>query len=436
MHNPALADSDPHAALWRRHRAVLPAWAPVYYREPIALVGGSGRRVVDQASRSYLDFFGGILTTMTGYGIPEVTAALQDQAGRMIHSSTLYLIESQIELAEVIAARSGIPNAKVFFTNSGTEANDLALMLATTHRRSNQVLAMRYSYHGRSFATVPVTGMSSWSPSSFSPFNTHYVHGSYPFRSPFRHLDSGAYIDACMEDLKNVIEVATAGQVACLIAEPILGVGGFAMPPDGLFGRFQEHLRKLGILYISDEVQTGWGRTGEHYWGYQAHGVTPDIITFAKGVGNGLPIGGVIARGEVMDALGANSISTFGGNPLVTRGALANLAYHHKHDLPGNARRVGGLLEAGLVELAKRFGVIGEVRGKGLMLALELVGTDGRAPNAAAAAELLERAKSAGLLLGKGGFYGNVIRISPPMSLTEAESDEGLQILGECLRGL
>ncbi|MEM6851141.1 MAG: aspartate aminotransferase family protein, partial [Pseudomonadota bacterium] len=314
-------------SLLERHRAVLPGWAPVYYKDPIALVDGSGRRVKDADGKEYLDFFGGILTTMTGYNVPEVVEALQDQAGKMIHSSTLYLIESQIELAEMIAAKSGIPDAKVFFTNSGSEANDLALMLATAHRRSNQVLAMRYSYHGRSFSTVPVTGMASWSPSSLSPFSTAYVHGSYPFRSPFRHLDDAAYIEACAEDLENLLDIATSGNVACLIAEPILGVGGFACPPDGLFGRFQEILRERGILHISDEVQTGWGRTGEHYWGYQAHGVAPDIITFAKGVGNGLPMGGVIARGDVMETFKALSISTFGGNPLVTRGAMANLNY-------------------------------------------------------------------------------------------------------------
>ncbi len=425
--------ADPHARLWARHRAVLPSWAPVYYQEPISLVSGEGRRVRDAAGRSYLDFFGGILTTMTGYNTPGVTEALADQAGKMIHTSTLYLIESQIELAEEVARLSGIPDAKVFFTNSGSEANDLALMLATAYRRSNQVLAMRYSYHGRSFATVPVTGMASWSPSGLSPFQTHYVHGSYPYRSPFKGLAPGAYIDKCVEDLEEILGVACAGDVACLIAEPILGVGGFAAGPDGLFGRFQDVLRARGALFISDEVQTGWGRTGTHYWGYQAHGAQPDIITFAKGVGNGLPLGGVIARGEVMEAFKALSISTFGGNPLITRGALANLHYHRTHDLQGVALRVGAVLRAGLEALARDFPVIGEVRGKGLMQALELVAPGGSAPNPAAAGQLLEAAKRNGLLIGKGGFYGNVIRLAPPMSLTQEEAEEGLALLGASL---
>lgn len=422
--------------LFDRHKAVLPRWNPVYYDAPIALVDGQGRRVRDADGKEYLDFFGGILTTMTGYNVPEVVAVLREQAGKMIHTSTLYLIESQIELAEEIAFRSGIPNPKVFLTNSGSEANDLALMLATCYRRSNQVLAMRFSYHGRSFATVPVTGISTWSPSGLSPFNTYYVHGSYKFRSPFRDMDDEAYMDMCTEDLKNILEVAVSGDVACLMAEPILGVGGFATPPDGLFGRFQEILKERGILFISDEVQTGWGRTGEHYWGYQAHGVAPDIITFAKGVGNGLPLGGVVARADIMDCFDAMSISTFGGNPLVTKGALANLAYHHKHDLPGNAHTVGAHMKAGLKTLSATHAIIGDVRGKGLMLAMELVEADGFTPNPAAAARLMEETKARGLLVGKGGFYGNVIRMAPPMSLTRDEADEGLSKLDDSLAAL
>jgi len=421
--------------LLERHRAVLPRWMTLYYEEPIAIERGEGRTVWDREGREYLDFFGGILTTMTGHAVPEVVDAVCDQAKKMLHTSTLYLIESQIELAEKIAALSGIPNAKAFFTNSGSEANDAALMMATCYRRSNHVLAMRHSYHGRSFATVPVTGNSFWSPTPLSPFKVSYVHGSYRYRSPFRDLDDAAYISASVEDLKNVIEVTASGDIACLIAEPILGVGGFALPPDGLFGRFKEVLDQRGILFIADEVQTGWGRLGETFWGFAAHGVTPDLVTFAKGLGNGLAIGGVVGRGDIIDCFAANSISTFGGNPLATRGALANLDYLEKHQLQANARTQGATLTAGLKKLQQKHAFIGEVRGKGLMIGIELVNAD-RSPSKDKTKRLLEETKKRGLLIGMGGFYGNVIRLAPPLSVTAEECRRALAIIEESLAAI
>ncbi len=419
-----------NSSLFSRHKAILPKWSPIYYEEPIAFERAEGRRVWDENGAEYLDLFGGILTTMTSYNEPSVIEAIRDQAGKVIHSSTLYLIESQIELAEKIAELSGIDDAKVFFVNSGSEANDAALMMATAYRRSNQVLAMRHSYHGRSFATVPVTGHATWSPSALTPFIVNYIHGSYRYRSPFRHLSDADYIAACVDDLVNIIRVATSGDVACLIAEPMLGVGGFAYGPDGLFGALKNRMDENGILFISDEVQTGWGRTGDHFWGYEAHGIKPDIITFAKGVGNGLPMGGVIARAEIMDCFKSLSISTFGGNPLVARGALANLDVLLKKDLQKNALERGRELMEGLNALAGRYKYIGEVRGKGLALALEIV--DDRAsrkPDPGRTAALLEASKTNGLLIGKGGFYGNVVRLAPPMSITPDEVKEALQKL-------
>ncbi|MBA3361019.1 MAG: aspartate aminotransferase family protein [Acidimicrobiia bacterium] len=422
-----------HADLYARHQKVLPTWMVLYYQEPISLVSGDGRHVTDAEGNEYLDFFGGILTTMTGYNVPEVVAAIQGQAGKMLHSSTLYLIENQIELAEKIAALSGIPNAKVFFTNSGTEANDAALMIATQFRKSNQVLAVRGSYHGKSHSTVAITGQRNWSATANSPFNVTYVQGPYKLRSPFGHLSDDEFIKACRADLENLIEIATAGDVACMIAEPIQGVGGFATPPDGFFAAFKEVLERYGILFISDEVQTGWGRTGEHFWGYQAHGIVPDLITFAKGLGNGIALAGVIASAELMDSLPANSISTFGGNPLSTAAGLANLDYLLEHDLQTNAYKVGNRLKSNLDGLAERSDIIGEVRGKGLMLGVELVRKGGLEPDPAAAAAVMEEAKKEGLLIGKGGLYGNTLRIAPPLSLTESEADEGYEKLARAV---
>jgi 4-aminobutyrate aminotransferase len=421
-----------HADLLGRHKEVLPSWMALYYADPIAIVDGEGRRVTDAEGKTYLDFFGGILTTMSGYRVPEVVEAIKAQADRMLHTSTLYLIESQIELAEKIAELSGIPDAKVFFTNSGTEANDTALMLATQYRKSNQILALRGSYHGKSHSAVAITGQKSWSATSFSPFSVTYVHGGYKLRSPFGHLPDDEYTVACVDDLRDLLGIATAGDVAAMIAEPIQGVGGFATPPDGFLGAMKELLDEHGILFITDEVQTGWGRTGEHFWGYQAHGITPDLLTFAKGLGNGLAMAGVVARAEIMDCLQANSISTFGGNPLATAGALANLSYVLDHDLQTNAHKVGNQLKNGLHHLADGVPEIVEVRGKGLMIGVEFAAADGT-PDQALTAGVMEAAKAEGLLIGKGGLYGNTLRIAPPLSVTEEEAEEGLEKLTKAI---
>jgi 4-aminobutyrate aminotransferase len=431
----ATATENAHAALFARHRAVLPDWLATYYARPIELTHGEGRHVWDAEGTRYLDFFGGILTTMTAHALPEVTVAVAGQARRILHSSTLYLSRHAVELAERVARLSGIPDARVFFTTSGTEANDTALLLATAYRRSNQILALRNSYHGRSFTAIGVTGNSSWSPTSLSPLQTLYVHGGVRTRGPFAHLSDEAFTAACVQDLEDVLGQAN-GQVAAMIAEPVQGVGGFTSGPDGLLGAFKEVLDRHGILWITDEVQTGWGRTGDHFWGWQAHAQAgpPDILTFAKGIGNGMAMGGVVARAEVMNCLTANSISTFGGSPVTAAAALANLGYLLDHDLQGNARRVGGLLKSRLQSLTAGLDIVREVRGRGLMLGVEIVepGTD--TPSPAAASLVLEAAREHGVLIGKGGRDGNVLRIAPPLSLTVAEAEEGADALGAALR--
>jgi len=425
-----------NAELFNRHRAVLPSWLSLYYDSPISLDRGKGRHVYDLEGNRYLDFFGGILTTSLGHDVPEVTEAVRDQAGKILHSSTLYLSQPMIDLAELICDLSGIPDAKVFFTTSGTEANDAALLLATTSRRSNQILALRNSYHGRSFSTIAITGNRSWSPTSLSGLSVNYVHGGYRLRSPFRELDDEDYIEACIADLQQVFDMMTSGDVAAMIAEPIQGVGGFATPPDGFFGAIKKELDNRGVLFISDEVQTGWGRTGEHFWGYQAHGITPHLMTFAKGVGNGLALGGVVASAELMDSLPGNSISTFGGNPLSSAAALATIRYLLDHNLQANARDMGDRLVDHLSPTVSASSVVVELRGRGLMLALETVQPGGIQPNTDAANQIMERARGEGLLIGKGGLYGNVLRIAPPMTVTKDEIDEAAQILVRVIEGL
>ncbi|MBB5114990.1 4-aminobutyrate aminotransferase [Micromonospora echinospora] len=420
--------------LLARHRAVLPSWMPLYYAEPLELVAGSGRRVTDAAGRTYLDFFGGVLTTMVGHDIPEIREAVERQLRTgLVHTSTLYLIRQQVELAEKIARLSGIPDARVFFTNSGTEANEAALLVATNHRRSHQILAVRNSYHGRSYATMGVTGNRGWSASALNPLQVAWLHSGERLRGLLARLDAADRVDAAVEDLREVLATQTAGDVACLIAEPVQGVGGFVHGPDGLFAAWKKVLDEHGILLISDEVQTGWGRTGEHFWGYQAHGVTPDLLTFAKGIGNGFALAGVVGRAEVLESVPAISFSTFGGNPVSTAAGNAVLDYLLDHDLQANAARVGAILGDGLRAATAGLDQVAEVRGKGLMLAVEFVHPGTVESDAALTTRVFEACRAGGLLVGKGGLYGNVIRMGPPLTLTEDEAREGLAILVEAV---
>lgn len=423
--------------LAQRYRAVFPSWlGPLHGSSPISIDHGEGGYVWDVEGNRYLDAFGGVLTTMIGHNHPEVTASLQAQAAKVVHSSTLYLNEEMISLAEEIAAVSGIPDARVFFTASGSEANDTAMLLATSYRQSNQVLAMRNSYHGRSFTTQAITAHSSWSSTSISGLDVHFVQGGYRLRSPFRDLDDDGFTAACCTDLEQIIDMTSAGGIACLIAEPIQGVGGFAVPPDGFFGQMGKILESRGILFISDEVQTGWGRTGEHFWGYQAHGITPDILTFAKGVGNGVGLAGIVARAEVMDTIKATSFSTFGGNPLAAAAGRATLRQVLDNDLQGNAKAMGDRLRGRLEAVAADVPWIAEVRGRGLMLAIETVQDGSLHPDPIKATAITDGCKDRGLLVGKGGLYGNVVRIAPMLNISSDEVDEAADIIEATIRDL
>ncbi|NNF54756.1 MAG: aspartate aminotransferase family protein [Acidimicrobiales bacterium] len=418
-----------NAKLLERYRNVLPGFLSPYYAEPIEIDRGEGSWVFDGEGNKYLDFFGGVLTTMIGHNHPRVTAAIQEQAGKVLHTSTLYLSEPMIALAERIAGLSGIPNPRVFLTPSGTEANDTAILLATSYRKSNQMLAMRNSYHGRSFTAQAITSHTSWGATSHSGLKVTFVQGPYRLRSPFRDLDGDAYTKACTEDLLQLLDMTGAGDVAGLIAEPIQGVGGFATPPDGFFGSMKKELDNRGILYISDEVQTGWGRTGEHFWGYQAHDIVPDMLTFAKGVGNGITLAGIVARAEIFETINVAHFSTFGGNPLSSAAGLATINEVVEQDLQGNALRRGQQLRAVMDELAETHDWIVEARGRGLMQAIETVEPNTLQPSADRSVAFMEACKAEGLLIGKGGLYGNVLRITPMLNVTEDEMTIGTDAL-------
>lgn len=415
--------------LLERYRAVMPSFVSPLYETPISIDHGQGGYVWDLEGNKYLDFFGGILTTMIGHSVPEVVSAVQEQAQKVMHTSTLYLNEQVVSFAEEVAAVSGIPDARVLFTTSGSEANDTAILIATNYRRSNQLLAMRNSYHGRSLTAQAVTSHRSWLTSSYSGLDVHFVQGPYRLRSPFRELDDEAFTQACVSDLVQLLDMTDAGGFAALIAEPIQGVGGFATPPDGFFGAMHKVLSANEILFISDEVQTGWGRTGDHFWGYEAHGIVPDILTFAKGVGNGITLAGCVARAEVMNVLDRTSFTTFGGNPLSVAAGRATLRYVKENDLQANAARRGKQMVELLQGECEATDWIAELRGKGLMQAIECVQPGGIEPNTTAASRLIEACKDNGLLVGKGGLYGNVIRLTPMLNVTEAEMEEGCEII-------
>jgi 4-aminobutyrate aminotransferase len=416
--------------LLARHKEVMPSWLLLYYDEPIELVRGEGARVWDAAGKEYLDFFGGIVTTISGHVVPKLVEALTEQANKIAHTSTLYLIRPMVELAERMTGLAPIdPPTKAFFVGSGTEAIEAALLFATSWRRSNEIIALRNSYHGRSFGAVGITGNKGWSATSFSPLNVSYALAPYCYRCPLglTYPDCGV---ACAEDVRNVIETTTTGEPAAMIAEPIQGVGGFVTPPAEYFQIVKSILDEFGIPFIADEVQTGFGRTGESFWGIEGYDVRPDAIVCAKGLGNGMSIGAVVGRADMVDSLRANSISTFGGNPLASTYALANLDHIEEEDLQQNAYKVGNYLHRGLKDLEDRFDIVGEVRGKGLMVGVELV-TDGESkdPNPEAAAKVMEISKERGLLVGKGGLYGNVLRVSPPLSITEDDAGRAIETL-------
>ena len=428
---PATGSSDA-ADLLRRHKESLFPSVTLFYDEPIELRSGEGQYVFDGEGRQYLDFFGGIATVGSGHAVPEINDAIKAQLDKITHSSTLFLIRSQIELAERIREMTPEKLNKVFFTNSGSEANEAALLVTTLARGSNEVLALRHSYHGRSFTT---TGMSEgpWRNTTLSGLHVHHVGNPYCYRCPWEKTYPSCDM-LCARDVENVIQTSTTGQPAAFIAEPIQGVGGFITPPREYFIRVKEILDKYGIPFVVDEVQTGWGRLGEADFGFQAYGVEPDVIVFAKGVGNGVPIGGIIASDELASSIRSLSLSTFGGNPLATTAALANLNYVATRNLRENAREMGAYLKERLQELAEKHPVIGDVRGMGLLVALELVvDRETKEPARDAATRLLQGAKDRGLIIGRGGLYGNVIRICPPLIIDRANVDEAVSILDRAL---
>lgn len=414
----------------RKQKEYLIPSVATYYKEPLPLVRGEGQYLWDADGRQYLDLFGGILTVSVGHCNPRVNARVHAQLDRLQHVSTLYPTLPQVELAEKLAELTPGRLQKSFFSNSGTEANETAVQLAQLYTGRQEVIALRHGYSGRSQLAQGLTAHSNYRINPTANFIRH-AHNAYCYRCPFSLTYPSCDL-RCAKDVEELIQTTTSGQVAALLAEPIQGVGGFITPPPEYYQELVGIIRKYGGVFICDEVQTGWGRTGTYMFGIEHWGVEPEIMTSAKGLANGLPIGWTIATPEVADASRGAHISTFGGNPVSTTAALAVVEVIEEEGLVQNAASVGRLLKEGFLALQERFPCLGDVRGMGLMLGLEFVHEQKR-PAPDLVSELFERTRAKGLLIGKGGLYGNVVRITPHLNLSRADAEEALRIIGEAL---
>ncbi|MBI3272352.1 MAG: aspartate aminotransferase family protein [Planctomycetes bacterium] len=403
-----------------------------YYKEPLVVARAKGKFVYDLEGREFLDFFGGILTVSVGHCNDKVNDRVTRQNGTLQHVSTLYPTEPIVLLAEKLASITPGNLRKSFFTSSGTEADETAVTLAQIHTGADEIVALRHAYSGRSVLARALTAHAPWRLTAAQvPFIRHLAN-PYCYRCPFGLTYPSCEL-RCARDLEDLIQTTTTGRIAAFMAEPIQGVGGFITPPKEYFKVVAEIARKYGGLFISDEVQTGFGRTGDKWFGIEHWGVEPDIMTMAKGIANGAPMGVTIARPEVADSLKGLTIATFGGNPVSCTAALATIQVMEEEGLARNAKVLGDHLRSRLLELQTKYKSIGDVRGMGLMQALELVKAPGKEPNAPAVVELFERTKAAGLLIGKGGLYGNVVRISPPLNITKDDVDTACGIFDRCL---
>ncbi|HKA37732.1 MAG TPA: aspartate aminotransferase family protein [Thermoanaerobaculia bacterium] len=407
-----------------------------YYAEPIVPTEAKGMRVRDADGNEYLDFFGGILTVSVGHANEKVNAAIKAQVDRFSHVSTLYPTLPAVELAERLARLTPGNLKQSYFTASGTEADETAVMMAQLSTGSSELIALRHGYSGRSMLAQSLTAHSTWRALPTQVAGIKHAMSPYCYRCPLG-LKRETCGTACAKDIEEIIRTTTTGRIAGFLAEPIQGVGGFITPPPEYFEIAVGIIKKYGGLFICDEVQTGFGRTGGKWWGIEHWGVQPDIMTMAKGVANGLPLGVTIATPEIASALKSLTISTFGGNPVSCAAANATVQIIEEDDLPGNAERMGRILRQGLEELQRRFPKnIGDVRGLGLMQAIEFVVDEtagDRTPEKAMCNRVFEEAKKRFLLIGKGGLDGNSFRIAPPLTVTKPEVEEALGILRESL---
>src|SRR5882672_7166809 len=401
----------------------------LYYKQPLMLVEGKMQYVWDHTGKRYLDGLGGIVTISVGHCHPHVVEAARKQNETLQHSTTIYLHPNVAEYAQKLASKMPGDLKVCYFVNSCSEANDLALLMARVSTGNYDVVALRNSYHGGNASGMGMTAHSNWKFNVPHSFGVHHAAVPDPYRGPYGRNDPDAG-KKYAADVKQLIDFASPGQVAGFIAESIQGVGGVVMFPDGYLKHVYEHVRGAGGICIADEVQAGFGRTGTHFWGFENQGVIPDIVTMAKGIGNGCPLAAVVTTPKIAAVLAKRiHFNTFGGNPVVCAIGKAVLEVIERENLQENSLKLGRRVLSGLEKLKDKYEIIGDVRGKGLMLGIELVKNRvTKEPAKAECAQILELCKGMGLLLGKGGLHGSVIRFAPPMCITKADADFMLEV--------
>jgi len=403
-----------------------------YYKDPLMIVEGHMQYVYDEKATRYLDAFAGIVTVSVGHCHPKVIERVKEQVGKLQHTTTIYLHPTIAQFGQKLAEKMPEGLDKSYFTNSGSEANEIAILSAREYTGNSDVIALRNAYHGGTSVPMSLTAHGSWKFKTNQRSNVHHTHAGYCYRCPY-NLEYPSCDLKCAHDIKEVIEYQTPGEVACFIGEPIQGVGGTVTPPKEFFQIVYDIVRQHGGICIADEVQGGFGRTGTHYWSHQNWDVVPDVVTMAKGIGNGVPLGAMTTTDEISQMM-TNRIhfNTFGGNPVSMIQGLATLDVIDAEGIQENALERGNHLMAGLQDLQKKHAMIGDVRGMGLMLGVELVqDRQTKEPAGTACAVVLELAKERGLLLGKGGLHGNTLRIKPPMCITQEDVDFMIACLDE-----
>jgi alanine-glyoxylate transaminase/(R)-3-amino-2-methylpropionate-pyruvate transaminase len=406
----------------------------LYYKKPIMLVEGKGQYIFDEKGRRYLDGLGGIVTISVGHCHPHVVEAANRQNEILQHSTTIYLHPNIAEYAEKLASKMPGDLKVCYFVNSGSEANDLALLMARAYTGNFDVIALRNCYHGGNMSAMGLTSHSTWKFNVPHSFGVHHAITPDPYRGAWGRTDPSAGMNYAT-DVKSLIDYATSGQVAGFIAESIQGVGGVVVFPDGYLESAYAHVRAAGGVCIADEVQSGFGRTGTHFWGFETQGVIPDIVTMAKGIGNGCPLAAVVTTPQIAATVSKRiHFNTFGGNPVVCAQGKAVLEVIERENLQANSLKLGAQLAAGLEKLKAKHTIIGDVRGKGLMLGIELVkDRASKEPAKAECAQVVETCRDMGLLLGKGGLWGQTIRFAPPMCITPADAEFLLDALDTAL---
>jgi 4-aminobutyrate aminotransferase-like enzyme len=418
--------------VYEKHKKYLVPCVFNYYKEPLIFERGKGKYLYDIDGKEYLDFFGGIVTISVGHCDDEITSKTYEQMKKLQHTSTLYPNIPIVSLAEKLAQITPGRLQKSFFTNSGTEAIETAILLAQLYTKSNEIIALRHGYSGSSLLAMNITAHRNWRLAESLIPGIKHAHNAYCFRCAFGKEYPHCDLE-CARDVKELIETTTSGHPSAFIAEPIQGVGGSITPPKEYFKEVVSIVKGYGGLFICDEVQTGWGRTGGKMFGIEHWGVEPDIMVMAKGSANGAPVGITIATPEVADALNESRLSTFGGNPVTATAVLTTIDVIEKRNLLQNAKKMGDYLKDRLYGLQEKYQIIGEVRGMGLIQGIEVIkGKKEPAPDLVA--EIFERTKEEGLLIGKGGLYGNVIRITPPLTIEKEEINRAIRIMDKAFK--